>query len=149
MPGTTRLYQCEVAIEDFGGDYAVVGFQTLPGDQPKTYANAINVWRASVVPWQAKPWRRKRVSENLEHGRAVFTGIVVQRTTHIFGYAVSPDPRTVCASARLDIEGNVAGQDSVSIAVQDLTRDSVVVRYHVLSGYRPATVGNWIGLWKG
>lgn len=148
-PGTVQLYQYAIDISRHSGESVSVGYQALPGCQPKTYRNIVYAWRGSVVPWPADPWRHSPVTENLERGVVHFDEITVERTPHVFGYAVSDHPWTVCASVQLDLVGAVSGRDSVGIGVQGLGTDSVDVCYHVLSGYLPARVGNWIGLWKG
>jgi hypothetical protein len=43
----------------------------------------------------------------------------------------------------------VGGQNSVAIALDAVGTTSLSLHYSTLSGYRPATAHNWVGLWTG
>jgi hypothetical protein len=150
--GTAQLWQTVIRIEDYGGDFAAVAYDSLPANQPKSYKNTVYVWDATSIPWGSPPPPppyQKRIGSNAQNGKTVMTDLTISANSYIFGYAVGDNPSLICASVILDAGGLVTSVMSVSIGVRFIGTDSVTVRYQVLPGYLPQEYGNWVGLWKG
>lgn len=146
--GSAELAVTTVGIKDYDGDFVLVSYRGLPGNRPKDYSNSIYIWDASVIPWGTAPYGKSSVTTNAESGDQTLR-VLISPTTYVVGYATGASQWDACASVLLDAGGSVAPASSVNIGLRALGTSSVTVRYSVLSGYRPAKAGNWVGLWKG
>lgn len=149
--GTPQLSQTVIGIADYGGDFAVLSYSTLPANRPHDYQNYVYMWDGSQIPWFDPPPEQdqKALPNNQQSGTTTMSDIVISQTSYVFGYAVGPEPALVCASVTIDAGGQIGPSLSVGIGVRFIGTDSVTVRYQVLPGYLPADAGNWVGLWKG
>ncbi|HEY6327914.1 MAG TPA: hypothetical protein VI756_01160 [Blastocatellia bacterium] len=148
--GTPILEVVSVQVKNFTGDTVSIGYQTLPGNQPQTYQNFVAIWQSSVIPWTAPPLKPPTpLKSNSQSGSLVLDGLTITRSTYVIGYGVGQDISNICASAVLNAGGLMSPPSSVQIGINFVGTDAVSVNYQTLSGYRPKTYKNWVGLWKG
>ncbi|WP_338642104.1 hypothetical protein [Burkholderia pyrrocinia] len=140
---------CSVAITASSGTTVDVSYAGLPGNQPRSYGDFVALWASSVVPWTVAPDARLDIPTNAEMGSVVLVGVSISRMPYTVAYGVGPKTGDACASALLAPDGSTGVVDAVSVELASLGVNAVTFRYHTLTGYRPATEGNWIGLWRG
>jgi hypothetical protein len=145
----TAVSLCSATILESSGTTVTIGYAGLPGNQPRTYGNFVALWQSSAVSWTVAPAFRLTIPSNSEVGTVVLAGVSIGNIPDTIAYAVGPKVDDICASALLAADGSTGVVDAVSLRLVALDATSLTLRYHTLSGYLPATAGNWIGLWRG
>ncbi|MDQ7981741.1 hypothetical protein QYH69_31445 [Paraburkholderia sp. SARCC-3016] len=149
QPVASAVSVCAAIITGSSGTTVDVSYAGLPGNQPKLYGDFVALWENSVVPWTIAAAARLGIPTDAEIGTLVLTGVSVSTTPYTVGYAVGPKVDDVCASALLAADGSTGVVDAVTLQLASIGTTSLTFRYHTLSGYLPATAGNWVGLWRG
>lgn len=149
QPAASTVSVCAAVITGSSGTTVDVSYAGLPGNQPKLYGDFVALWQSSVVPWSIAPAARLGIPTDAELGTLVMTGVSISATPYTVGYAVGPEVDDVCASALLAADGSTGVVDTVTLQLASVGATSLTFRYHTLSGYLPATAGNWVGLWRG
>lgn len=148
--GSPDLKVCTIAVLNYTGDSVSVKYVGLPGNQPKTNGNFVAIWESSMIPWQgAPPLKRVDIQKDVESGSITIDNLTIKQSSYVVGYGVGPAIKDICASALIQAGGLLAAPMSVQIGLNYVGTDSVSVNYKTLYGYRPHTLGNWVGLWKG
>jgi hypothetical protein len=140
---------CSIAITGSSGTTVSLNYAGLPGNQPNSYGDFVALWDSSVIPWTVKPMSRLGIPTNAETGSVVLTDVSISSMAYTVAYTAGPDVSDACASALLAPDGSTGVADAVTLELVSLGANTVTFRYHTLSGYLPATDGNWIGLWRG
>lgn len=147
--GSANLNVCSVAVENFTSDTVAVKYSGLPGNQPETYANYVAIWESTVIPWGVNPIKEVKIPNNAMSGTVVISGLTITMSTYIIGYSIGAEFSDIACSALLSAGGLRGAPTNVSIGLDFVGSDSLSINYQTLLGYKPATYGNWIGLWKG
>jgi hypothetical protein len=148
-PSAPTVARCSVVITESSGTTVALDYAGLPGNQPGRYGDFVALWPNSVVPWTAAPAARLAIPTDGEMGSVVLTGVSISRLPYTVAYGVGPAVSDACASALLAPDGSTGIVDAVSLELVSSGPNTISLRYHTLSGYRPATEKNWIGLWRG
>ncbi|NII27005.1 hypothetical protein HB364_18080 [Pseudoflavitalea sp. X16] len=147
--GTSTQFTCAITIEDHTGDTVSVKYQGLPGNQPKDSNNFVAIWEASTIPWTAKPLKQVPIEVNHELGSLVIDGLTITKASYTVGYSVGAAITDISCCAVLGVGGLTAPPSAISLVIDKIYTDSIVVGYRTLNGYLPQKYGNWIGLWQG
>jgi hypothetical protein len=147
--GTTATYRCSIAVSEASGTTVAVRYRGLPGNQPKLYDNFVAIWPGTVVPWTIPAQRRVSIGVDAQDGSTVLDRVQITNERYTVAYAVGRRRADICATAVLGKHRDTARRERVDVAVGSVGQTSLVVRYQTPFGYRPATNGNWIGLWPG
>ena len=143
------LQTTTVSILQYSSDELTVEYHGLPPNQPKTYQNYLGLWEASVIPWPAPPDKRVEIPTNVAKGKIVLTGLKIEGSSYIVGYAVGPDLSNYCATVVVSAGGLRAAPSSIQLGIESIGSTSIAISYSTISGYLPKTSGNWVGLWAG
>lgn len=141
----TNLAVSSVTATTINGSY-----NTLGGNQPNTYGNAIFLWQSpNQIPYNTPPLATFQIPGNTQSGSFSFPGLQVQIKSYVMGYAVGPNVSQICSTAYVPASGTDWQYFQSMLSVQDLGTDSVTINYQTPSGNQPQTNGNWVGLWQG
>lgn len=140
---------CRISVQNITADTVTVAFAGLPGNRPQTYANQVAIWNNSIIPWGFDPMGAMTIPLQTDQGTVALNNLVITATNFVVGYAVGQDLSTSCASARIAPDGSSPSQSHTQVDITRANTDTIVVRYHTLDGYQPASAHNWVGLWAG
>ncbi|SNR54801.1 hypothetical protein [Puniceibacterium sediminis] len=132
------------------GNVVLLDVAGLPGNLPKTNGNTYALWNTSSPLPTDTPLDIQPMPTDDQPSRFQFK-YDFQPMNYAITYQVGSAPDTMCAIAPLPLFPTMAlgFPENVSMQIRDLTTTQMVFQYTVLSGYPPATYGNWIGLWQG
>jgi len=144
-----------ISIGAVVGDFVVVAYKGIPGNQPNTYGNYLAIWQGSDIPWNTAPLATQTIVSNTPDGSVTFP-VAIGTNSYIVGYAVSPQltaPKqldgNVCASAVIPPSGGQTPPPfTPSLMVTYVSSDAVAVQFSLPAGCLPQTNGAWIGLWE-
>jgi hypothetical protein len=147
--GTPNLLQCTISVNDVTGTTVAVSYAGLPANQPQRYQDFVALWEGTAIAWSVPPLRRQAIPDDAPSGTIVIDQVRITRASYTVAYGVGRAITDACASALIAAGGQAAAHQSVTISVNEIGTTSLSVHYATLSGYLPATYGNWLGLWEG
>jgi hypothetical protein len=147
--GTPDLVECSISVDDVTGTTVSVSYAGLPANQPKRYRNFVALWQGTAIAWSVPPCGRQDILDDAPSGTVVIDNVRITRSSYTAAYGVGRAIADACASALIAAGGQAAARRSVTISVNRIGTTSLSVHYATLSGYLPATNGNWLGLWEG
>jgi hypothetical protein len=147
---STELDKVTVCIPSFTSQTVTVKYRTLPANRPESYGNKVWLWEGTVIDW-THPDLGVSEAVPLDDSYGFFTmgSLEIGRKSYILGYSVTGGVMGICASALINAELLLLAPTSVTIGIDLLEPDKLVISYATLRGYRPLSAGNWLGLWKG
>ena len=141
----TNLGVSSVTATTINGNY-----NTLGGNQPNTYGNAVFLWQnPNQIPYNQPPLNTYQIPGNTQSGSFAFPDLQVQIKSYIMGFAVGPNVSQICSTAYVPASGTTFEYFQSTLNVQDMGTDSVTINYSTPAGNQPQTNGNWVGLWQG
>ena len=146
---STVLHTFSISIVHVSADVVVIKYNGIPGNLPKNLGNYVAIWPQTVIPWGAKPLEQKTLLNNDESSTVTLSGMTLSASSYIIGYANGPNESDIVASASINAGGSVGIPAFVNIGLDYVGTNSIAINYHTLSGYQPATHGNWVGIWRG
>lgn len=139
-----------VKVTAVRGDSIVGTYNTLPGNQPNTYGNALFLWQSNnQIPYNTTPLATFKIPGDEQDGSFVFPNLQIQLKSYILGYSVGPYIQQICSTAYIPASGTDFPTFQTNLDVTNISSDSAIVNYQTPDGYQPQTNENWIGLWKG
>lgn len=143
--GVTVLNVTSVSGDSIAGTY-----NTLSGNQPNTYGNAVLLWQNNnQIPYNQAPLATIQIQGNTQSGSFEFPNLQVQLKSYILGFAVGPNVAQICSTAFIPASGTTFPKFQTSIDVQNISTDSAIVNYNTPIGNLPQTNKNWVALWRG
>jgi hypothetical protein len=134
---------------DVQSQLVTVAYQTLPGNHPASYGNMLWFWEGTVIDWSHPDLGLARPVSSEDAKGWIAMAVELGHKNYTFGYSVTGGVPGICASARVDIQALMLAPTSVTIEIDTLEPNQLVIRYATLRGYRPLISGNWLGLWRG
>ncbi len=161
MPTTSKLRETALdqslvttgfKVVTVGGTQIDYAFNTMPGNQPKNYGDAVFIWQTPShdIPRGPAPMNTDKPQVDTPDGTGVFGGLTVTSESYLLAYAVGPDVKNACATVFVPKLGQgdpETWQPSVTLTVVGST--SVSFQYSMPGGSLPQSDGDWAGLWQG
>jgi hypothetical protein len=151
VPDPVVLEIVTIKIIEFKSQIVTVEYKTLSGNHPKSNGNKLWLWGGTVVDWSHPNLGTKKLIPSNDEMGWVTMDVELGHKSYTFGYSVTGEVLGICASTLLEIARPklMLAPTSVTLEIDTLDPDRLVIRYATLRGYRPQSAGNWLGLWKG
>jgi hypothetical protein len=144
-----ELENVSIKVLHFTGETVTVGYESIPGNHPEKNGNRLWLWEGTVIDWtHPNLGINELVSNNDSKGSFTMT-VEIGRKNYIVGYSVTGEVIGICGSAPVKAGQLLLAPTSVTIGIESIDKETLVIRYATLRGYRPLSSGNWLGLWPG
>jgi hypothetical protein len=146
----SELEVVTIQILGFTSETVTVKYRTLPGNRPELNGDTLWLWEGTVIDWtHPDQGVREPVRNNDSQGSSTMTVVAIGRKHYTVGFSVTGGVMGICASGLVNATGLLLAPTSVTIGIETLKDEKLVIRYATLRGYRPRSGGNWLGLWRG
>jgi len=146
-----RIYLSLPTEPDSSG--LAVAYTAIEGNRPKSNENTVALWDTwepiLVGPARTKPLGCVRIASELRRSTAFIPYAGLTGSDYLVTYQVGRDLSTMAASLRICLELGSTPPSGVALSVYELRGDRITVKYETLGGYRPHSLGNWVGAWQG
>jgi len=145
------LENVTIEIKEATGQTVTVGYKTIPGNRPESNGNKLWLWEGSVIDWShPDEGISELITNNDSAGSFTMSDLNLSHKDYIIGYSVTGGVMGICASALASPPMKLLlAPTSVTLSIDTLTTDKLVISYATLRGYKPLSAGNWLGLWRG
>lgn len=132
-------------------------YDTLEGNQPKTYKNTVHLWQ--VDGWEVPPSSPNLIKEPLikddSHSSSQIFEVELTLANYLIAYAVGEEKDAVVTTQRLEPLGGgkykvitPPEEEALSFKMTDVNPTTVSYSFRMPSGTNAKDDGDWIGVWK-
>lgn len=144
---TPRTMDLSGAILD--PTHVVVGYGTVPGNQPATNGNLVAIWQNNGIPWGQTPMQKQSITKNDPTGDQIFE-FNIQRLPYVVAYGTSDTNKAWAGTLQFTPGQGTDGVPFVTqIDVSAAGADSLLASFNTPLLNNPNANGNWVGLWQG